>query len=83
MLRCLIMDREEADRILACLVSAQKKLDAAVIDAAVIEVERLDRTEEADSLRQTLAHAIGTVAADAIAPIIALYPDLDPYSTDG
>ena len=71
------MDREEADRILTCLVSAQKHLDA-----AVIEVERLGRTEEAESLRRTLAHAIGTVAADAIAPIIALYPELDPYSND-
>ena len=71
------MGREEADRILTCLVSAQKKLDA-----AVIEVEKLGHTAEAESLRRTLANAIGSIAADAIAPIIALYPELEPYSTD-
>ena len=72
------MDRSEAERVLSFLVSAQKQLDA-----AVVELENLGRTEEAESLRRTLANVIGDVAADAIAPIVALYPDLDPYTNDG
>jgi hypothetical protein len=72
------MNRTEAGRVMKHLVSAQKELNA-----AVSEVEKLGSNEAAESLRRTLANVIGAVAADAIAPIVAVYPEMGPYGSDG
>ncbi len=69
--------REKAESLVSHLVSANRELSA-----AVNQVETMEDCHEARSIRRTLANVIGTVAADAIAPILAIYPDLDPYLKD-
>jgi hypothetical protein len=70
------MTRDQAAAILRLLVEGQRALAAAEEFASTSVADRTER----DSLRKTLAKAIGTVAGDAIAPIVQLYPDLDPYA---
>jgi hypothetical protein len=71
------MKKEEAVKLIDCFHAAQRSL----ADAAE-QIKSLDNKEEADSLKRTIAHAIGTIAADAIAPILQLYPELDPYAEE-
>lgn len=71
------MKKEEAAKLINCFYAAQTSL----ADAAE-QVNNIDNKEEADSLKRTIANVIGTLAADAMAPILQLYPELDPYSDD-
>ena len=71
------MEKQDASKLIACLFEAQTRL----ADAAEL-AKALQTKEEANSLRRTIANAIGTIAADAIAPILQLYPELDPYPKD-
>ena len=59
------MEKQEAARILCCLVEGNKRL----AEAAEL-VEKLSDKEEAESLRKTIACAVGRIAGDAFAPII-------------
>lgn len=68
------MTREEATALIEALYQAQTHLSLAVEHA-----KNVSNAEESRSLQTTLATAIGDIAGDAIAPILSLYPDLDPY----
>jgi hypothetical protein len=71
------MKKEEAIKLIDCFYSAQTRL----AEAAEL-INHLDNKVEADSLKKTIAHVIGTIAADAIAPILQLHPELDPYTEE-
>ena len=71
------MRKQHAAELIDHLTRANRELNDAVLIA-----EQLDDEHQRNSLRRTLADAIGTVACDAIAPILQLHPDLDPYPVD-
>ena len=70
------MTRDEAADLVALLAKAQK----ALADAEEFVSASVSEKTERDSLRRTLTTAIGTIYGDALAPILQLYPDLNPYA---
>ncbi|MDH4316443.1 MAG: hypothetical protein OEW68_16615 [Gammaproteobacteria bacterium] len=70
------MKKHEAIILIGHLFKAQ----TALAEAAE-ELSTLEDKDEALSLKKTVAEAVGTIAADAIAPILQLFPDLDPYDS--
>jgi hypothetical protein len=69
------MEKRHARILISHLARANRELSDAVLIA-----EQINDDTERESLRETLAEAIGTVAGHAIAPILSVYPDLDPYA---
>jgi len=69
------MTRLEAKELIRLLVEAQKALSAA---EAFVGPTFSDQAER-DSLRKTLANAVGMIDGEALAPVIRQFPDLDPF----
>lgn len=68
------MTKNEAIKIMGCMLQSQKALDCA---AEVVET--LKDQKEMLELRKALATIIGSNFGDVMLPIIQQYPELNPY----
>ncbi len=68
------MIKEDAEKIMSCLVKAQSLLS----DAAEI-IETFKDNDELLAFRNAIATVVGTNFGTIILPIIQQYPELNPY----
>ncbi|MBL4864850.1 MAG: hypothetical protein JKY67_00560 [Pseudomonadales bacterium] len=69
------MNKKEAEDMVSILIRCQHCLDEALLVA-----EKISVAKEKEAIRKVVAFVIGEILTEAIIPIVAQHPDLNPYN---